>query len=95
LMVTMKPTPRQYIRISVRVEKQIADALDEHAEYIGVKRATLVRMILYSYVSSLQRIPEPHPVPSGQWGMRVARGPIGGMSPASSGEKIERGGING
>jgi hypothetical protein len=77
----MRPGKREYVRLSTRIEKQAAEALDELAASLGVKRATLLRMILLTYLSSLQRLPEPQPTPPGLWGMRAARGPTGGMSP--------------
>jgi hypothetical protein len=72
----MKPSEREHVRIAVRVEKRVADALDEIAASLGVKRATLIRMLLLNYIATLQRLPEPQPTPPGLWGMRGARGPI-------------------
>jgi hypothetical protein len=72
----MKPSEREHVRIAVRVEKRVADVLDEIAASLGVKRATLIRMLLLNYIATLQRPPEPQPTPPGLWGMRGARGPI-------------------
>jgi len=72
----MKPSKGEYVRINVRVEKRVADALDGIAASLGVKRATLLRMLLLNYIATLQRPPQPQPMPPGLWGMGLPRGPI-------------------
>jgi len=52
----MKPNERMHVRIGVRVEKRLVEALDSVAASLGVKRATLVRMIIINYLASLQRV---------------------------------------
>jgi len=73
-MAQMKPSKGEYVRINVRVEKRVADALDGIAASLGVKRATLLRMLLLNYIATLQRPPQPQPMPPGLWGMGLPGG---------------------
>jgi hypothetical protein len=99
-MGPVKPSEREHVRIAVRVEKRVVDVLDEIAASLGVKRATLIRMLLLNYIATLQRPPEPQPTPLGLWGMRGARGSIrpdegraagGGTAEAAVGVRVDGG----